>query len=86
MPRLHCCWIGRNGEECEDAASWELWDGIEPYFDHYVHACTEHVGALLTDRPEHRVYRIDTGHLDVPNHHHPGESIRAPAPENGAAK
>jgi hypothetical protein len=79
MPRLHCCWIGRNGEECEDAASWELWDGIQPYFDHYVHACTEHVGALLTDSPEHRVYRLDSGAFDVPHHSHPGEPVREPS-------
>jgi hypothetical protein len=78
-PMAHCCYIDRDRAACPVGAEWEIWDGVQPYFDHYLHACTEHVGALLTDLPEHRVYRIDPLWLDVPRHSAPGPS-RLPLP------
>jgi hypothetical protein len=70
----HCCHIDRDNHGCADAAEWEIWDGIQPYFDHYTHACTDHVGAMLTDRPQHRVYRLSHGPTDVPRHKIPAPS------------
>jgi hypothetical protein len=70
----HCCHIDRDNHGCADAAEWEIWDGIQPYFDHYTHACTDHVGAMLTDRPQHRVYRLSQGPTDVPRHKIPAPS------------
>lgn len=51
--RLFCCVIGCNAD-----AEWEIWDGESPYFDHFTHACTDHVGALLSDTREHHVYPV----------------------------
>lgn len=44
-----CCNIG-----CEHKAEWVIFDGPRP--DDYVEACTAHVGELLSDASEHRIY------------------------------
>ncbi len=66
--RSHCCYIEQgkaillsDGWSIEDVpcvspAEWEIVHG--PTVDDYTHACTAHVGALLTDAPEHRIYPI----------------------------
>ncbi len=41
MAELICCML-----DCTRNAEWELRDGAGP--DDYTHACTEHVGALLS--------------------------------------
>lgn len=46
-----CCVV-----ECEKVAEWEIRTGQGP--DDYTHACTAHVGDLLTDAEEHRVYPV----------------------------
>jgi len=47
----HCCQI-----DCDKDAEWEIYaDGVPD-----TTACTEHVGELLTDAKEHRVYRLKT--------------------------
>jgi hypothetical protein len=51
----YCCHI-----PCSGAAQWEIWHVSGDPYDS-THACTEHVGELLTDAPEHRVYPIRTG-------------------------
>ena len=45
----HCCQI-----DCEKDAEWEIYaDGVAD-----TAACTEHVGELLTDASEHRIFRL----------------------------
>lgn len=44
---------------CGKAAEWELVHGPRP--DDYTHACSEHLGGLLTDAKEHRVYPAPKG-------------------------
>ena len=47
--RDHCCEIS-----CKKPAEWGIYaDGVPD-----TTACTEHVGQMLTDSPEHRVYPI----------------------------
>ena len=53
MEKFTCCKI-----DCDAIAEWHIWDGKHPEFDHYVLACTEHVGDLLTDAPEHKIYPL----------------------------
>lgn len=54
-PEAHCCFIDPETQRpCECLAEWLIYDG--PRHDDYTHACTAHVGALLTDADEHRVY------------------------------
>jgi hypothetical protein len=53
----HCCYITPTGVMCGNPAEWEVYHG--QHEADYTHACTEHVGALLTDAPEHRVYPIE---------------------------
>lgn len=49
-----CCFLG-----CQEKAEWEIWDGLEPSYDHLTQACTAHVGNLLCDSLEmHRVYPV----------------------------
>ncbi len=52
-----CCWIGgwRN-RPCRASAEWLIVHGPGP--EDYTHACTDHVGELLTDASEHRIYRL----------------------------
>lgn len=61
----HCCFIG-----CDKLAEWEIVYGNT--LDDYTDACTEHVGALLTDAPSHTVYPIHNANYPVsrPPHHH----------------
>ncbi len=59
---LWCCYIFeefRPIQNCTQPAEWVIWDGKEPAYDHYTHACTEHVGALLSDSDQsHSVYPV----------------------------
>ncbi len=59
---LWCCYLFeevRPVQSCTKEAEWVIWDGIEPFYDHYTHACTEHVGPLLSDSKEnHQVYPV----------------------------
>lgn len=45
-----CCYPG-----CPNNADWSIWheDG-----SNYTESCTAHVGELLTDAAEHRVYPV----------------------------
>lgn len=52
-----CCYIDeKTGESCHAKAEWELRHGHG--IDDYTHCCTEHVGVLLTDAAEHRIYPL----------------------------
>jgi hypothetical protein len=51
MAQNHCCKIG-----CEKKAEWQIWHGNSP--DDYTESCNEHIGDLLTDAPEHRIYPL----------------------------
>ncbi len=64
---LWCCYLSPTEKEpegdpekpCGEDAEWVIWDGIEPAYDHHTHACTEHVGELLTDSERaHHVYPV----------------------------
>lgn len=64
----YCCFIPANQQElakagkvppgCGKKAEWTIID-FENYPDHSTDSCTEHVGELLTDAPEHRIYPIN---------------------------
>ncbi len=45
------------GIGCQKDAEWEIWHGNGP--DDNTVACTEHVGEMLTDAPEHRIYPVE---------------------------
>lgn len=52
--RAHCCYVDPAlGLSCERDAAWEVSWGSG--YEEYTHACTDHVGALLTDAPVHEV-------------------------------
>ncbi len=62
-----CCYLfptekepeGDPEKPCGEDAEWMVWDGQEPAYDHYTHACTKHVGYLLSDSKEaHHVYPV----------------------------
>jgi hypothetical protein len=44
------------GERCTRPAEWEIAYSTDP--NDRTDACTEHVGALLSDAAEHRIYPI----------------------------
>ena len=46
-----CCKVG-----CEAKAEWDMWHGVMP--DDNTHSCTKHVGDMLTDAEETRVYPL----------------------------
>ncbi len=52
----HCCCIGDDGNGCAAPAEWVLEHGYG--FEAYTHVCTAHVGAMLTDAHEHRIFPI----------------------------
>jgi len=41
---------------CRKKAEWTIIHGLSP--DDYTEACTDHVGDLLTDAKEHRIYQF----------------------------
>lgn len=45
------------GVGCGKNAEWEIWSGNSP--DDSTDSCTEHVGEMLTDAPEHKIYPIN---------------------------
>lgn len=51
MKKQHCCHIG-----CQERVDWRIAHDDGP--DGYTEACTKHVGDLLTDAQEHKVYPI----------------------------
>lgn len=54
----HCCYVGsKSGASCGNQAEWRIVSGNGP--DDYTESCTRHVGEMLTDAPEHRVYSLD---------------------------
>lgn len=58
-PRRLCCYIpdqSRLDMRCQNDAEWIIEHGPSP--DDYTESCTEHVGVMLTDAVEHRIYRI----------------------------
>ena len=71
MHKPYCCHIsGKHSQNelesnpelvkqvsCQNKPEWEIWHDSTP--DGYTLACTDHVGALLTDAKEHRVLRIE---------------------------
>ncbi len=60
MIRL-CCYMISDLKRCENPAEWEIWEYDEKGRcgpDNFTDACTEHVGDLLSDQPEHRIFSI----------------------------
>lgn len=51
-----CCYIGEAGDDCSKPAEWTIVHGPMP--DDYTEACTRHVGDVLTDSDEHRIYPL----------------------------
>lgn len=58
-----CCFIPDQSNpetsRCPNLAEWTLVHGETP--DDYTESCTEHVGVMLTDAVEHRIYPIKRG-------------------------
>ena len=50
-----CCFLDTRHRKCFRPAEWEIVHGASP--DDVTYACTQHVGKLLTDAKEHRIYR-----------------------------
>lgn len=46
-----------SGIGCPKTAEWQIWHGTSP--DDNTFSCTEHVGEMLTDAPEHRIYPVE---------------------------
>lgn len=59
-PGALCCFIEQDKATedvpCNRVAEWIIYDGPRP--DDYTEACTEHVGVLLSDANEFRVYPL----------------------------
>jgi len=51
MSKEQCCQI-----DCKKDAEWEIYADSVPD----TVACTEHVGELLTDAVEHRIFRLNS--------------------------
>jgi hypothetical protein len=58
-----CCFLENNTVPCSVDAEWEIHDG-SPF--ETVDACTKHVGDLLSDAPEHRIYPLRTAPVSSP--------------------
>lgn len=52
-----CCYIADAAEACDAPSEWIVVSGLSP--DDYTEACSAHVGYLLTDVEETRVYRVE---------------------------
>jgi len=53
-----CCYIAPMlGLQCGHSAEWRICWGATP--DDYTESCTRHVGEMLTDAPEHRIYPLE---------------------------
>lgn len=57
--RNDCCYIGEHvGLQCGNEAIWRICN--HPYGpDDYTDSCTRHVGEMLTDAPEHRIFPLE---------------------------
>jgi hypothetical protein len=54
----HCCYIApTSGYQCGNTAEWRIVHGNG--VDDYTESCTRHVGEMLTDAVEHRIYALD---------------------------
>lgn len=52
---VKCCWTNqRTKEPCDHAPEWEIHYGNNPCV--FSLACTKHVGKMLSDNHEHRIY------------------------------
>lgn len=61
MPALQCCHLedGRaNGKPCGAPAEWEIAFGPKFSIHEATHACSKHVGDLLSDADEHLIFRL----------------------------
>lgn len=60
-----CCFIpddqqdGANVIGCLKEAEWRIVYGNGSDPDGYTESCTSHVGEMLTDAPEHRIYPLE---------------------------
>jgi hypothetical protein len=53
-----CCFIGpKSGYQCGSDAEWRIVHGSTS--DDYTESCTRHVGEMLTDAPEHKIYPLE---------------------------
>lgn len=63
----YCCFISEDQQPkakagevvpgCQKDAEWEIRSGDGP--DDFTDSCTEHVGEMLTEAPEHKIYPIN---------------------------
>ena len=53
-----CCYIGpSSGAQCGNSGEWRIVWGNGP--DDWTVACTRHVGEMLTEAVEHRIYHLE---------------------------
>lgn len=58
MSEHYCCYIApSSGFQCGNDAEWQIWSGPHP--DDLTESCTRHVGEMLTDAPEHKIYPVE---------------------------
>ena len=54
---LKCNHVSLDGKvKCNQHAVWEIWFGND--ISDFVLTCREHVGELLTEEDEHRLFRV----------------------------
>jgi hypothetical protein len=56
LPAPKCCYIAPDGASCGAPAEWLI--SSSPFPDQMTEACSAHVGELLDDAPEHRVWPL----------------------------
>ena len=52
-----CCYLDGEQQFCIERAEWIIVSG--PRDSDVTYACTKHVGDLLCDAPEHRIYPVE---------------------------
>lgn len=59
--KRQCCYLldQTTKEQCPKLAEWEIYYApYEPYDSCSTDSCSEHVGAMLTDAEEHKIFHI----------------------------
>lgn len=54
--RRECLHVRDGGGKCDRDADFEVWFGND--VDDYTYSCKEHLGDMLTDEDEHRIWRV----------------------------
>jgi hypothetical protein len=55
---VECCFIDYSGGNCMEPAEWEIFFGPEFGIYDSTFSCSNHVGWLLSDADEHRIFHL----------------------------